>query len=190
MAKRYDLEPLEMVDALVKAWRNKTVTFRSLKIIRREVNQDFTTFLITKKEKIASQFRVELDLIKNPEILKNDIQYVSISNYRNLKVDQKLTKPNKKIGNLRVGMKRINVKGKITEIPPVHQVFTRFGNQSYVSNVKIADETGTIRLSLWNKQIEKVHVEDKVEITNGYVSSFAGEPQLRIGRTGTMSVID
>ena len=99
-------------------------------------------------------------------------------------------KSDQKIGDLRVGMKRINVVGKITEIPLVKSVFTRYGGQSYVANVKIVDETGAIRLSLWNRQIGEVRVEDEVEIKSGYVSSFAGEPQLRIGRKGTMSVIN
>jgi replication factor A1 len=95
----------------------------------------------------------------------------------------------KRIDELKFGMKRINVDARIIEIPPKRLVISEFGNQFYVSNVRIADETGTIRLSLWNGQIEKVHIGDKVEIENCYVSSFAGEPQLRIGRNGIMSVI-
>jgi len=85
-------------------------------------------------------------------------------------------------------MKEIDLKAKIIEIPPMKAVVTRFGNQSYVSNVEIADETGSIRLCLWNGQINKVHVGDEVEIENSYVASFAGEPQLRLGRKGIVSV--
>lgn len=190
MAKRYDLDPELMVDAIVEAWENKTSTLSNLKITLRDIGQDFTTFLITKQGKIASQFRIELELIQNHEILSNDIRYASMSYYRNLKIDQKLRKSDHKIDELRVGMKRINVTGSITEIPPIRQVSTRFGNQCSVANVKIADDTGAIRLSLWNKQIERVQVADDVEIKSGYVSSFVGEPQLRIGRTGTLSVIN
>jgi len=55
--------------------------------------------------------------------------------------------------------------------------------------VTIADETGSMRLSLWNDQIDKVHVGDEVELKNSYILRYRGEPQLRLGRRGTLSVI-
>ena len=54
----------------------------------------------------------------------------------------------------------------------------------------IADETGSVRLSLWNDQIDKVHVGDEVELKNCYVVGYRGEAQIRIGRRGTLSVVD
>lgn len=87
-------------------------------------------------------------------------------------------------------MKGVTVKAKIIDTTPKKCVITRYGTQSYVSNVTIADETGTIKLSLWNNQIDEVHIDDEVEMKNCYVSSFSGEPQLRIGRKGAISVIN
>ena len=45
-------------------------------------------------------------------------------------------------------------------------------------------------LSLWNEQIDKVHVGDMVELKNCYISKFIGEPQLRLGKKGTLSIVD
>ena len=87
-------------------------------------------------------------------------------------------------------MEKIEIKAKITEIPPALHVHTRFGTTASVSNIKIADETGSIRLSLWNNQIDKVHVGDEIELKNCYVFRYRGEPQLRIGRKGTLSIIN
>jgi len=87
-------------------------------------------------------------------------------------------------------VKEINVTAKIIEIPPTSHVFTRWESEAYVSNVKLADETGSIRLSLWNDQIETVHIGDKVEIKNCNVSRFVDEPQLRLVRKSIMSVIN
>ncbi len=87
-------------------------------------------------------------------------------------------------------MKGVDVTAKIVEVPPIKPVISRWGSQCYVSNVMISDETGLIRLSLWNKQIDKVRVGDEVELTNCYVSRFAGQPQLRLRRKSTMSVIN
>ncbi len=68
-------------------------------------------------------------------------------------------------------------------------VYTRFGTEAHISNALIADETGTIRMSLWNQQINMVSRGDSIEIENSKVVSFRGERQLRIGRNGTLSVI-
>ncbi|MFH0897437.1 MAG: hypothetical protein V1850_05255 [Candidatus Bathyarchaeota archaeon] len=67
---------------------------------------------------------------------------------------------------------------------------TRWGSEAFVSSVKMVDETGSIRLSLWNNQIKMVNVGDEVEIKNCNVARFADYPQLRLGRKSTMSVIN
>ncbi|MCJ7609417.1 hypothetical protein MUP00_07090 [Candidatus Bathyarchaeota archaeon] len=47
----------------------------------------------------------------------------------------------------------------------------------------------SVRLSLWNGQIGKVRVDVVVDIKDCYIANFAGELQLRIGRTETISVV-
>lgn len=73
-------------------------------------------------------------------------------------------------------MKGITMKGRILEVPPKTLVNTRYGWEAYVSNVLLADKTGTIRLSLWNGQIDDVSVGDTVSIENAMVATFYGEP--------------
>ena len=46
----------------------------------------------------------------------------------------------------------------------------------------------TIKLTLWNEQIDQVKVDDVVKIENGYVTSFRGEIQLNAGKYGKLSV--
>jgi len=48
---------------------------------------------------------------------------------------------------------------------------------------------GKIKLTLWNKQIDQVSVNDTVQIENGYVTSFRGEIQLNVGKYGKLTVI-
>ena len=177
IAWKYDLDPKLLLDAFVEAWSNETSQCGSLKITCREVTQDSATFLITKEEKVVSQFPVKLEILRNPVYFKNSIQDILISKYEKRKIPQKLRKIDQKIGELRYRMKGINVKAKIIEITPRKLVHTRFGTQAYVSNVRIADETGSIRLSLWNQQIGKVHVGDEVELKTCNVARFRGELQ-------------
>ena len=58
-----------------------------------------------------------------------------------------------------------------------------------VTNAWIADETGKIKLCLWNEQVDFVNVGDTVQIKNASVSTFKGERQLRLGKTGTVSIL-
>ncbi|MEK6921593.1 MAG: OB-fold nucleic acid binding domain-containing protein [Nanoarchaeota archaeon] len=58
-----------------------------------------------------------------------------------------------------------------------------------VANAKLQDETGTIKISLWNDQIAQVNVGDTIKITNGYVSEYQGEMQLSTGKFGKLEVV-
>lgn len=86
-------------------------------------------------------------------------------------------------------MKRVSIEGKVTEKSETREVMSRFKNESYkVASVVIADETGSIKLTLWNEQIDQVNVDSIVKIENGYVSSFRGEIQLNVGKYGKLTV--
>jgi replication factor A1 len=86
-------------------------------------------------------------------------------------------------------MKKINLKAKVLEIPKPTLVFTRFGNYASVANASVTDETGTIKLCLWNEQITTVSVGDIVQVENAHMSIFRGQPQLRIGKNGKLNII-
>ncbi len=87
-------------------------------------------------------------------------------------------------------MNRINLKARILEIPKPRNVITKFGNFAMVTNASIADETGTIQLPLWNKQIDTVSVGDTIQVENARVVTFRGERQLRISRGGHLNVVE
>ena len=93
------------------------------------------------------------------------------------------------IRELRDGMKRVTIEGKVTEISDAREVQSRFGDQTHkVATAVLSDETGTIKLTLWNEQISQVNVDDKIKVENGYVTSFRGEIQLNVGRYGVLTV--
>jgi replication factor A1 len=186
IAKKHDVDPNLLIDAFVEAWRHKVSHCGSLTISCRTVNQDSATFLLTNKETVISQFPIKQEALRIPDSFRHYIQYIPTPTLSSEK-----SKPRqKKINELKSGMKGVGVTAKIVTIPPRKLVDTRWGGQSYVSNISITDETGSIQLSLWNNQIDSVHVGDVVEIENGYVASFAGEPQLRLGRKGTLSTVN
>jgi len=67
--------------------------------------------------------------------------------------------------------------------------FEKFGRAGRVTTAVAKDETGDVKLTLWNDDIEKVKAGDKIKITNGYVSEWQGEMQLSTGKFGTLEVI-
>jgi len=67
--------------------------------------------------------------------------------------------------------------------------FEKFGRSGRVATAVAKDETGDIKLTLWNDQIDQVRAGDKVHITNGYVSEWQGEKQLTTGKMGKLEVV-
>ena len=94
-----------------------------------------------------------------------------------------------KIKELRDRMKKVNVVAKVTEKSDPREVQSRYKNETYrVADALVSDDTGTIKLTLWNEQIDQVNVGDTVKIENGYITSFRGEIQLNAGKYGTLNV--
>ncbi len=69
------------------------------------------------------------------------------------------------------------------------RTFDKFGKQGRVCNAKIKDDSGQVTLTLWNEDIDKVNVGDKIKITNGWVSEYQGELQLSTGKFGKLEVL-
>jgi replication factor A1 len=67
--------------------------------------------------------------------------------------------------------------------------FEKFGKKGRVATAIAKDETGDIKLTLWNDQIDSVKAGDKVHIINGYVSEWQGEKQLTTGKFGKLEVV-
>jgi len=79
----------------------------------------------------------------------------------------------------------VNVQGILSEKGEVRE-FQKFGKPGRVCNAKVKDDSGAITLTLWNDDIDKFEVGDKIKITNGYVSEWQGEKQLTGGRFGQL----
>ncbi|MCK4478665.1 DNA-binding protein [Candidatus Bathyarchaeota archaeon] len=95
-----------------------------------------------------------------------------------------------KIKDLTNGLKRVDVEAKVLEKTATREVMSRYKNETLrVATVIISDDTGQIKLTLWNDQIEEVNENDTVKIENGYVTSFRGEIQLNVGKYGQLTVM-
>jgi len=93
------------------------------------------------------------------------------------------------IKDMKNGMRDVSVEAKVIEKSAPRQVLSRYKDEMYnVATAVISDGTGTIKLTLWNEQINNVEINDTVKISKGYVTSFKGEAQLNVGKYGTLDV--
>ncbi|MFA7396977.1 MAG: hypothetical protein GX799_02470 [Crenarchaeota archaeon] len=186
LSVKYNVYPNEVFQALVLAKKNEIAYCGDLKIEYRGKIKSEIIFLITKNHEVVAQFRVEEGFL-----LRKDNPFESWMSTE--KIKKKIAKQNTEsiyvqIKDLRAGMKRINLKAKVQEIPKPAQVHTQFGNTVMVVNALVGDETGKIKLCLWEAQINQINVDDNIELKNGQVSVFRGEKQLRLGKNGSLNV--
>lgn len=92
------------------------------------------------------------------------------------------------ISELSAGQGNVNVAGTIIEVGE-SKTFNKFGKELKVSNAILKDDTGTIKLTLWNDEASKFKEGDQVKIENGYVNEFQGEPQLTAGKFGKIELV-
>ena len=188
LSVKYNVYPNEVFHALVIARKNEKSSCGSLSIEYRGKTNDETIFLITKGNDVVAQFRVEEQFL-----LRKDNPFESWMSTE--KIKKKLARQNTEsihtlIRDLRAGMKHVNVKAQVLEIPKPAQVHTQFGNTVMVVNAVIGDDTGKIKLCLWEGQIGSVSAGDNIEIKNAQVCVFRGEKQLRLGKSGSLSVLE
>ncbi len=52
------------------------------------------------------------------------------------------------------------------------------------------DDGESVNLTLWNEDIDRVEVDAKIKITNGWVSSFKNQLQVSTGKFGKLDILD
>lgn len=184
---KYDLTSDKLIDYLIKAKKSGHSSHKKLEFKVREETDEFTTFTLIFKSKIVSQFRLENKLMDYPESSKHKLDDLMLR-MPPRKLRQKTT--DYKIAELRKGLKSISLKAKVIEKSPIKEVFSRTGRKLKLSNATISDETGSIKLTLWNEQITLVSEGDSIKIKNANVKSFRGEKMLNLSsRTGKIEII-
>jgi replication factor A1 len=186
LSVKHNVDPDKLFHALVSAKECEKVFCGNFSIEFRGKIKDEKIFLIMKDSEVVAQFRVsESFLAERGNPIRKFMGCDRIRRYLARKAD---AFQSSFIGCLRVGMKHINLSAKVLEISKCVSVSTRFGNSAVLANALIGDKTGTIKLTLWDAQIDSVSVGDIVQIRDAQAFTFKGEKQLRVGRKGTLSI--
>ena len=178
----------ELFEALISARENGKSRCLDLTIQYRGSIGSNVIFLITEHNKVIVQFRVPEELLS-----RKNICFESWMN--NDKIRKQMYKQDSMphvctmVQDLRYGMKRVSVEAEVLEPIESSSIRTRYGSSAVVTNVWIGDETGKVRLCLWNEPEVSLMQGDMLQIKNASVSMFKGERQLLLGRSGTINLL-
>jgi replication factor A1 len=93
-----------------------------------------------------------------------------------------------KIADIKLGLSGITVEAKVVEIGDSRDVNTKYGVRT-VADAILEDDTGQIKFSLWEDQINAVSVGDNVVVNGAYVTQFRNVLQLSIPKAGKLEVV-
>jgi len=98
------------------------------------------------------------------------------------------------VEELSMGLSDVTLVGKLLDVDDDYRTFDRDdGTEGRVGNVAIGDETGRIRVTLWDEATDlltELDAGEVVEVVDGYVRERDGDLELHVGSRGTIEAVD
>ncbi len=95
------------------------------------------------------------------------------------------------VDELRPGLRGINIKVRCNSKNEEREVVSRKSGETLrVTEALVGDETGSVLLTLWNEDIDKMEPDHIYQLNNAYTTVFKGSLRLNLGKYGTMEEID
>ena len=117
-------------------------------------------------------------------------------NAREIEVDESVAKSDtvphesrESIAELIPGLNGVDIRGVILEVGSVRTFSRRDGSMGKVTNVTIGDETGKVRVTLWDdiaNNVADFDVGDVLVINNGYTRERYGRLEVHVGNRGSI----
>jgi hypothetical protein len=185
LASKYDVYPSELFNALITAAVDQKTMCGNLSIECRGKTKTEIIFLVKNDTDVVAQFSVPVDFLSAPA--NPLLNYVSTDKISKYVVKQAKSSNSLRIKDLRAGMCHVTLNAKILEVSAATRLTTRYGNYASLCKALIADETGKIKLCLWNEQANAVCAGNTVLIEDVRVTKFRGETQLTLGPKGAVN---
>ncbi len=188
LSAKYEVDSDALFCALLSAGENRKSRCGKLSIECRGKTKGKIFFLITEDSEVIAQFPVSEKFLAGQG---NPIRtFMETDRVRKHIAKKKRSAASRSIRDLRAGMNHVSLKAKVLEVTQPKYVVTRYGNLASLAKALISDETGRIKLCLWNEQIGAVATGDTIQIENARTSTFRGERQLSLGKKGTVNNIE
>lgn len=95
-----------------------------------------------------------------------------------------------KVRDLAPGANVDSLTVKVVDVGEPRSVSGRDGLTHRVADVLVGDETGSIVMTLWDRNIELVRPGAVITVRNGFVGTFKGHMRLNLGRGGSLAESD
>jgi len=95
-----------------------------------------------------------------------------------------------KASEVKPEMRKIDLELKIVEMEEPRTYTSRTGREGRVITAVGEDDSGRIKVSLWDNDIDRVKVGNKIRISNGYSRLFRNEVYVSSGIYGKLEVIE
>jgi replication factor A1 len=109
--------------------------------------------------------------------------------------DIQIKLPSMKIADIKESDSDINLSAVILHIQDIRVFSKKNGGEGKVRNILVGDDTGKIRVTLWDEKAElasNLNVGDSIEIINGYarLNNFNDEVEIQIGNHSVIQKTD
>lgn len=94
-----------------------------------------------------------------------------------------------KARDVRPAMRNVDLELKIVEVEEPRSYVSRAGREGRVTTAVGEDDSGRIKISLWDKDIDLVKVGNLIRIRNGYSRLFRDEVYVSAGMYGKLEVV-
>ncbi|MFB6132316.1 MAG: single-stranded DNA binding protein [Halanaeroarchaeum sp.] len=97
------------------------------------------------------------------------------------------------VADLSLGVSDVTLVGEVLGTESVRTFDRDDGSEGKVANLLVGDETGRIRVTLWDERadlVEEFGVHDVVEIVDGYVRERDGALELHVGDRGDVRAVE
>ena len=97
------------------------------------------------------------------------------------------------VESLSLGQSDVNLRGVVLATDEVRTFDRDNGSEGRVSNLTVGDETGRVRVTLWDEQADRateLEAGQSVEIVDGYVREREGSLELHVGDRGAVEELE
>ncbi|MFB6173477.1 MAG: single-stranded DNA binding protein [Halobacteriales archaeon] len=97
------------------------------------------------------------------------------------------------IADLSMGLSDVTLRGRVLATESVRTFDRDDGSEGRVANLVLGDETGRLRVTLWDERADLAEAFDpgeSVEVIDGYVRERDGDLELHVGDRGTVERIE
>jgi len=188
LSRKYGLDTHKFLMCFPHASAHNKSSHNGISIQLRQKTENDCVFLVTQDQKVVAQLQLTQNLLKHlPQVNPASFPFVESAPASKMET---LETGDLQIKDIDAKVRCINLKAKVVGKSSPRCVFSRFGDALTLSTATISDGTGSMRMPLWNAEIDRVSIGDTVQIENGRVRTFRGELQVSLGRRGRLEVVE